>query len=168
MIQIFKNSRTKLLIYSLISAVSLSAFSDQGLVIENPWIREAPPNSPTLAGYMLIKNESGKPQSLVGATSKAFGKVMIHRTEQEEGMAKMVHQKKVTLAPNSRLTFKPGGYHLMLMKPAKPLKVGDKVSIDLIWENGAKQPVTYMVKKHMGADKHQPTPSKPGSKSHNH
>jgi copper(I)-binding protein len=40
---------------------------------------------------------------------------------------------------------KPGGYHIMMMKLAKPLVVGESIDITLTFESGATQVVTVPV-----------------------
>ncbi|NIP74223.1 MAG: copper chaperone PCu(A)C [Gammaproteobacteria bacterium] len=122
-----------------------------GIEFEDPWIREAPPGAPSLAGYMVVKNPSAEGRSLVGATSPAFGKVTLHRTEMEEGMARMVHQERVEVPAGGAVRFEPEGYHLMLMKPVEALKAGDRVEITLRFEDGESVPVTFEVRKDVGA-----------------
>lgn len=121
-----------------------------GVEIEDPWIREAPPGAPSLAGYMVVRNHSAEARSLVGADSSAFGKVMMHRTVMEGGMARMVHQGRIEIPADGAVAFEPDGYHLMLMKPAKALKAGDRVRITLRFEDGQSMPVTFEVRKDGG------------------
>ncbi len=116
------------------------------LMADNAWIREAPPKATALAGYMTLMNKGDKPRMLVGASSPAFGKVMLHRTVMEEGMAKMVHQHMIEIPAHGSVTFEPNGYHLMLMKPKQQLKAGDKVEITLEFKNGETLVVTHVVR----------------------
>lgn len=111
------------------------------------WIREAPPVSTTLAGYLTIENESGKAIAVVGATSPAFARVEIHRTEVEAGLARMRRQDRVVVPPGGTQRFEPGGYHLMLMKPSRTLKAGDAVELELSLEDGQSIQVELTVKK---------------------
>ena len=124
------------------------------LMVDNAWIREAPPGAAALAGYMTVMNHGDQPRMLVGASSPAFGKVMLHRTVMEEGMAKMVHQHMVEIPAKGSLTFEPNGYHLMLMKPRQQLKAGDKVDITLEFKNGDTLVVTHEVRAGMGGMEH--------------
>lgn len=124
------------------------------LMVDNAWIREAPPGASALAGYMTIMNKSDSPRVLVGASSPAFGMVMLHRTVMEDGMAKMVHQKSITIPAGGMITFEPNSYHLMLMKPKQALKAGDMVEITLKFKNGETMTVTHKVKAGMGGMDH--------------
>lgn len=116
------------------------------LNVDNAWIREAPPGATALAGYMTVHNHGDKDRVLVGASSPAFGDVMLHRTIMENGMAKMVHQMAITIPTGGKVTFKPNDYHIMLMKPKHALKAGDKVEITLEFKNGESMTVTYVVR----------------------
>jgi copper(I)-binding protein len=137
----------------LISSANCLA-ANEHLMVHEAWVREAPPNAKMLAGYFTIMNFSGKDKELVGATSDQFEKAEIHKTVQEGGMAKMIAQKSVIVPKQGTVSFKPGGLHLMLMNPRKPLKAGDKVNITLKFDKGADLKVTALVKKATGGEEH--------------
>lgn len=124
------------------------------LMVDNAWIREAPPGASALAGYMTVMNKGDTPRVLVAASSPAFGMVMLHRTVMEGGMAKMVHQEKVIIPAKGSVTFEPNDYHLMLMKPKQTLKAGDQVDITLRFENGDTLVVSHEVRAGMGGMDH--------------
>ena len=120
------------------------------IMVSDAWVREAPPNATVLAGFMVIKNHSNKKRSLVKVSSSGFGKAELHRTVHKDGMAKMMHQKKIDIPANGSVAFKPGDYHIMLMKPKKSYKAGDHINIDLGFNDGLKMTVKYTVRKGMG------------------
>lgn len=122
------------------------------LMADNAWIREAPPGAAAMAGYMNLMNPGDKAVILVGASSPAFAKVMLHRTVMDEGVAKMVHQNQIEIPAKGTVTFEPNGYHLMLMKPKQQLKVGDKVEVTLEFKDGTTQVVTHEVRAGMGME----------------
>lgn len=123
--------------------------ADDVITVRDAWIREAPPNAVSLAGYMVIENPSDSEQSLVSATSDVFGMVTIHRTAHEGGMARMHHQKMVSIPARAEVVFKPGSYHLMLVEPRRALRAGDKVVVNLFFANGSKPSITFDVRKGM-------------------
>jgi copper(I)-binding protein len=125
----------------------LLAQSAQALEVENAWIREAPPSAQMMGGFMTLKNDSDKPMVLTGAHSKAFKMIMLHRTVEKDGMARMIHQDKVVIPAHGTLEFKPGSYHIMMPSPAKRLVAGDKVTITLEFEGGKHVDVVYTVRK---------------------
>lgn len=124
------------------------------VMADNAWIREAPPGAAAMAGYMTLMNSADKPVILVGASSPAFAKVMLHRTVMDEGMAKMLHQKQIEIPAHGSVTFEPNGYHLMLMKPKQQLKAGDKVEVTLEFADGSTLAVVHEVRAGMGGMNH--------------
>ena len=133
----------------LTSALSVvpAASEDAGVSVRDAWIRETPPVMAMMAGYMELRNNTSRPQVLVAASSAEFGNVMIHRTIAKDGMAGMVHQPQIELAPYGSLVFAPGGYHLMLMTPKRALRAGDPVVINLEFRGGLVLPVAFKVRR---------------------
>jgi len=119
----------------LLLSASFSVYA-RDLVVESPWVREAPPNAKALAGYVLITNVGKKPQELVGVSSPVFERVEFHVTTFEGGMMRMKHLETLVLAPGDVAEFEPGGRHLMLVNPKKKLKDGDKVPMTISLRNG--------------------------------
>ena len=111
----------------MISALILSLSSAQmhaaesKINISHAWVQEAPPSAEVLAGYMDLQNQSPQAQVLLGAHSADFKSVMLHQTVTKRGMTHMNHSPQIELKAGSTLQFSPGGYHLMLMNPKKPL-----------------------------------------------
>lgn len=132
--------------FLLMLTASLALAAGGEVMVENAWIREAPPGARAMAGYMVVKNHGASDKVLVGASSDAFGEVMLHRTIVEGGMAKMVHQMAITIPAKGEVTFEPNGYHVMLMAPKKPLKAGDKVEITLKFKDGETVKVVHEVR----------------------
>jgi hypothetical protein len=126
------------------------AHTDGGIVIENAWVREAPPVAKMLAAYMTIENHTDKEHVLTGVTSASFKKVEMHKSMQKDGMATMQKQKQLTIPAGGEIKLQPGGYHLMLFNPSKPLKAGDEVSFTLTFANGSVTTITAKVKKATG------------------
>lgn len=114
--------------------------------VSNARIRLLPGDLP-LAGYFDMHNTGKQTVSLTGASSAAFGGVMIHKSMHKNGEAMMMMVHKIDVAPGKTVSFAPGGYHLMLMHRKKDLKVGDKVVIELVFSNGHKMDVQFEVSK---------------------
>ncbi len=117
---------------ALIGCTNKDAESDcSQLVVENSWIREAPPGSTVLAGYLLIKNTSNNSLKITSASSQAFGRIEFHQTTQGSNGMKMQLLPELEIAANSTLHLQPGGKHMMLFEPAAEYKNGEKLNIDL-------------------------------------
>lgn len=130
--------------------VSLAAAADMGVMVEGPWVREAPPSAPALGAFMVLHNHGAKPLVLVGAECEVAAEVQLHRTVMEGGMARMIRQESIEIPANGSLEFKPGDYHLMLMKPKRALKAGERVEITLKFKDGSSQAATFEVRAGMG------------------
>ena len=105
-------------------------------VIEDAWVRAAPPGATTLAGYLLLRNDCDAPVTVTGVASDAFAMPMIHRTVEEDGVSKMRHEHESVVPPGAALKFAPGGLHLMLMRPKRALAEGDALRIGLVLADG--------------------------------
>ncbi|MPZ47437.1 MAG: copper chaperone PCu(A)C [Betaproteobacteria bacterium] len=118
---------------SLLAAVA----SAGSLRLSDGWIRLLPAGVPA-AGYFALRNAGRAPAQLVAATSPAFGEVMLHKSTEEKGRSTMVHLDKVEVPAGGEVVFKPGSYHLMLIKPTRALRIGEKVSVTFEFANGEK------------------------------
>jgi periplasmic copper chaperone A len=120
----------------LANAVAANAQAGGHLVVEQAWIRGAPPGAMMLAGYATLYNEGDAPLTLTGADSADFGSVSMHESVVENGVESMRPLGRLDIAPGARVKFSPGGRHFMLMRPTHALKSGDKVKIHIATDSG--------------------------------
>lgn len=124
------------------------------LAIEDPWVREAPPNAGVMAGYLVFTNKGDEEIVISGGQSEDFERVELHETHQrEDGVATMRRINELRLAPGEQSTFRPGGQHLMLIAPRRELRAGDHVELSL-QVDGDTTRVTLPVRK-AGDEDHQ-------------
>lgn len=142
-------------LFLLISMTASTSATAGKLEAHDAWAREAPPNTTVMAGYLTLHNHSKKTYTLVSVTSADFKRVEIHRTEEQDGMTKMLPVSRVMLSTNGSVSFQPGGMHLMLMKPKKSLKAGDTIALNLIFSDESSLKVSLPIKKSSSKDKHQ-------------
>lgn len=112
--------------------------------VEAAWSRPAAQGT-TGAGFMTLANPDAKPDALVGAQSPLAREVQIHQSSMKAGIASMQRLDRVPLPAGGRVTFAPGGYHLMLMGLTKALKAGDAVPVTLIFASGARVKASFVV-----------------------
>jgi periplasmic copper chaperone A len=140
--------RQAVFIFLILAPAAVPAASEEAAVsVREAWIRETPPGMTMMAGYMALRNNTSRPQVLVGASSSGFERAMLHRTIVKNGMAGMVHASQVELAANANLLFAPGGYHLMLTNPTRALRAGDAVVVNLEFRGGLVLAVAFEVRK---------------------
>lgn len=135
-------ARVAILIASALLAASAWA---AGLTVSGAWIRHLPAGVPA-GGYFSVQNLGKQPIALVGATSPDYGMVMIHKTVEEGGVSKMVAVNKIVLPAGGKVTFRPGGYHLMLMHAKHDIAVGSKVPVTLEFSGGQRVTVVFEVR----------------------
>ena len=115
------------------------------LKVESAWIREAPSNATSLAGYAVLSNAGSKGLSVVSASSAAFGRVEMHETLMENGIAKMRALDKLEIAAGGKVEFVPGGKHFMLINPRPGLRSGDAVAIKFKDSSGCESTIQFQV-----------------------
>ena len=131
---------------SLLLSISFASHA-RDIVIDSPWVREAPPNEKALAGYVTLVNVGKTARELVDVSSPMFDRVEFHVTTFEGGMMRMKHLKKLVLAPKESVEFEPGGRHLMLINPKKRLKAGDVVPMMFILKSGKQLSFDMLVRR---------------------
>ena len=146
--------------YLPLVALCLFAFipvlqADEILDIDDAWVAEAPPVAPVMGGYMKIENETDKLISITRASCPDFETVEIHEMSMSGGMMKMREIEKLDVPAGGKVELKPGGYHLMLIKPKKPFKKGDSLTVTLHTADGQSQTVKMKVKERKASDDHQ-------------
>ena len=130
----------------LLATTYLTHAGGEAIRIENAWIRNAPPGMAMLAGYQILTNISDRQYTLLKADSPDFDAVEVHQSRIEDGMARMSQIHELKLEPGESVTFEPGGLHLMLMHPHKPLGPGDEVLIRFHFDNQQSSSASFIVK----------------------
>ncbi|MEJ2185512.1 MAG: copper chaperone PCu(A)C [Gemmatimonadota bacterium] len=106
-------------------------------VVEDAWARAArlprtpPPGGVNTAAYMTLRNHGTAVARLVGATSPDADTVEIHQSTLQNGIARMRPVDSLDVQPGTAVRFKPGSYHLMLLRLNRSLAPGDTVGITL-------------------------------------
>lgn len=138
---------------SFILAVLLSGWSllaaahHQTVVVENAWVREAPPGAHMMSAYLTLKNTGADDVVLSHVESPAFRMVMLHKSEVVDGIARMSHQDELLIPAGGSLELKPGSFHLMMPAPEERLQSGDRVEFDLVFVDGSTIRIQAVVRK---------------------
>jgi len=115
-----------------ITLATSNAFAAGHLVVENAWIRNAPPGTAMMAGYGVLHNVGDAAVTVTGVDSADFGSASLHKSTSNNGMEHMQALGEITIAPGQRITFAPGGNHIMLMQPKKELRLDESVPIHIV------------------------------------
>lgn len=130
---------TVLAIVSMVRAAEASEATAGDLAVTKAWARATPPGASTGAVYITVENRGADEDRLVSAASPAARSAMVHQTIEENGVSTM-READVRVAPGAAVEMKPGGMHIMLMGLAAPLKAGDTLTLNLVFEKAG--PVT--------------------------
>jgi copper(I)-binding protein len=111
--------------------------------VKDAWARPAVQGQSATGAFMSLTSADGA--RLVGASSPVAGVVEIHEMAMEGNVMKMRAVPGLDLPPGRSVDLKPGGYHVMLMDLKRPLKVGERVPVELRLETRDKRLVTQPV-----------------------
>ena len=140
-------NRRLLMISAVVTLLAaLPAFAD-GLTVTNAWSRTTPPGVTVGVVYFTLKNDTGKSDRLLKISSPIAAKVQVHRTEIQDGMARMREVAVLHVDANQSVEFAPNGMHVMLMGLKKPLVEGQKFQLDLLFEVAGPRKVQVVVRK---------------------
>jgi copper(I)-binding protein len=98
--------------------------------IREAWVRMPPSKMPMMAGFGRIENRCAMPVAIVAARSPSFGAVELHETRIVDGVSRMRPVPELRIAPDGSAVLKPGGLHLMLMRPTAELKPGSRIVVE--------------------------------------
>lgn len=128
----------------------------QDIVINQAWVREAPPGVSPTAAYMEISNNTEETIVLQQISSTYFERVELHRTRMDGEMARMERKDNLTLSPAQTIRLQPGDYHLMLFSPSRLLRAGDKVPLTFTFKGYPARTIQAEIRKHdSGSPGHQ-------------
>lgn len=131
----------------LLMMTCLFAIADNTVVVRDAWVREAPPGAPVLAAYFILVNPGSKADKLVAVHCADFNKIEIHATEIRNGIARMFALDTLLIPPHTVVKLAPGGHHLMLHHPRRPLAAGMNVKLELRFESGTRLTVIAPVRR---------------------
>ena len=133
------------LLAALLCAGGADATEASSVHASNAWIRVIPAQLPA-GGYVTLHNDGDRPATLQGATSSAYGSVMLHESSTATGMGRMQMVDRLVVPAHGEVALSPGGYHLMLMDAAKPIQIGQQVRITLHFADGSTLATDFVAK----------------------
>ncbi|WP_246227543.1 copper chaperone PCu(A)C [Roseobacter ponti] len=116
------------------------------LVIDHPFVFETPVTAMAGGGYLEITNTGDTADRLIGVEAD-FPRVMIHTTEEKDGVARMMHVDAVEVPAGATTVLAPGGFHVMFMGlQGDPFETGEQIPATLIFENAGRVDVIFDVR----------------------
>jgi copper(I)-binding protein len=127
------------LLLALLAAPALAQ-----VTVTDAWVRGTVPGQKGTGAYMQLT--SAADMTLIGVASPAAKVAEIHEMAQDGNMMRMRAVAQLALPAGKAVALKPGGYHVMLMDLAHPLKEGDVVPVTLTFADKAGKKVTQEIK----------------------
>jgi hypothetical protein len=104
--------------------------------------------------FFELQNFDPAPDELIGASSDVAEVVEIHESKMDGDVMKMQMMPSLPIEANAKVTFKPGGLHVMLINLKQDLKLDDEFEVVLHFKNHPD--ITIQVKVKEGApEEHQ-------------
>lgn len=123
-----------------------STGSDAGELTVTDVVVGVPPNPDVAAVRMVITNGVDVDDALTGGSTPAADRVEVHRSDvDDEGRATMTEIDRVPVPAGSKVTFAPGGLHLMVTGLHDELAEGDSFPLALTFERAGTVDVTVQV-----------------------
>ena len=121
--------------------------SNAAFIVEEPFLRSSLPTSTSAAAFLVLSNQTGRDDRLVGARSDLAGRVELHsHTQDADGVMRMGEiEAGVPLADGVTHVFARGGDHLMFMGLQEPLTQGQLVTVTLEFETAGDVAITVPV-----------------------
>lgn len=126
-------SATLAVIFHAAPALAQPAPIPDQVAVEGAWSRATPPGAQTGAVYLTLTSPAG--DRLVGASSPSSRKAEVHEMRMEGPVMRMREATDgLDLPAGQHVALAPGGYHLMLVDLAAPLKQGQTVHVRLTFQ----------------------------------
>lgn len=113
--------------------------------VENAWARATPGLAKNGGAYLTAVNGSNHADRIVGVSSEMAKRTELHTHIHDKGVMRMREVKGgIEVPAGGKVTFKPGGLHVMFIGLHKPLKKGQSFPVTLTFEKAGKR--TFEVK----------------------
>lgn len=116
-------------------AVPAQSTTSSNVQASQAWIRVLPGTLPA-GGYVTLTNSGDQDRIVIGASSTAYGMVMMHQSMLASGSSRMRMVKQLRIPAHGNVQLAPGGYHLMLMHAKQPVHPGNHVPITFHFADG--------------------------------
>ncbi|MEI4195827.1 copper chaperone PCu(A)C [Roseovarius sp. E0-M6] len=141
----------KLNVIAALAAFTLSAqpvlgheFKVGDLIVDHPVAFETTPMSKSGAGYLSITNAGDVSDRLIEVRAD-FPHVSIHKSEEADGVMRMMPVEAIEIPAGETVTLEPGGFHVMFMGLSDPLEAGQDIPATLIFDKAGEVAVTFAI-----------------------
>jgi copper(I)-binding protein len=133
------------LTFAALIAISQMAKAS-GLRVENAFARASIGQARTGAVYLTLVNEAAEADRLRSASVDVASRAEVHLHAMKDDVMTMEDVSCLTIPPRSRISFAPGGLHIMLLDLSSPLQEGRRFPLRLDFEQAGEIIVDVPVK----------------------
>lgn len=126
---------------------TLPAFAEEGIKVEDPYVRLVPNGTPNTGAFMVIRNAGSTDHKVLKAESPVAKAVELHNHVNDNGVMRMRPVADIELKAKGEAVLKPGSLHIMLIGLKQDLKEGEVVPITLKLDDGSSTKVEAPVRK---------------------
>jgi len=132
----------RIFIASLLLALAAApAYAE--VVVKSAWVRGTVPGQRATGAFMQLTSSADT--ALVAVATPAAKVAELHTMVEESGVMKMRPIDSLALPAGKTVELRPGGYHVMLLELAQPLKEGDSVPVVLTFADKSGRRTTQEV-----------------------
>lgn len=143
--------KMSVLLSGLCVAAGAWAAAADDVVVQEPYVRLAPPNAPATGAFMVIRNIGAKDLKVIKADNPLSKITELHTHLNDGGVMKMRPVSAIEIKAKGEAVLKPGGLHVMMIDLKGPMKEGDSVPITLSFDDGSSKVVEAKVVRPMVA-----------------
>lgn len=116
-----------------------------GIKVEKAWGRATPGLVKNGGAYFTAVNSGKHADRIIGVSAGVSARAELHTHLNDNGIMRMRKVDGVDVPAGGKVTFKPGGYHIMFIGLYKPLKKGERFPVTVMFEKSGKQTVEVTV-----------------------
>jgi periplasmic copper chaperone A len=113
--------------------------------VEDAWARATPGLARNGGAYFTAMNAGKDADRITGGFSEISARTEMHTHLSDNGVMRMRQVDGIDVPAGGKVTFEPGGYHIMFIGLHKPFKKGDSFPVTLTFEKAGKQTVNVKV-----------------------
>jgi copper(I)-binding protein len=129
------------------AALAQAPYRVGAIEVTQPWVSATPNAALTAVAYATIVNRGAVPDRLISASSLVARSVELHEMSMAGGVMRMrAMGGGAAIGAGKTLVLSPGGEHLMLIGPTRPLRAGEKVPLTLTFAHAGRVNVEFDVR----------------------
>jgi copper(I)-binding protein len=128
------------------SSFAADSYDLGSIHIDHPWARATPKGAKIGAGYMTITNRGTTPDRLVGGSTPAASRLVIHKMTMDNDVMQMRPLVQgLEINPGATVDLTAESLHVMFEGLKQPLQQGQRIKANLVFEKAGTMEVEYVV-----------------------